>query len=138
MRWFQRALLFAGVAALAACAQGPGHTRALGTAGGTAVGAVLGAAASPCNRGGGALVGATLGLIGGTLAGDAIASDQECDACPTCGRRARVVPCPVPRRTVVRRKVIIVDNGVRRPAEEVVEPAVVEEPSDVQFGYGEP
>jgi phage tail tape-measure protein len=109
--------------ALAGCRQGPGHTRAFGTVAGTAAGAAIGAAASPCNRGGGALVGATLGMIGGTLVGDGIAQDQErCRPCP-----------PVTRRTIVRRKVYVIDeNGVRRPAEEVVEEVIEEEPS---YGY---
>ena len=55
---------------LTGCAQGPGHTRAAGTLAGTGAGALIGAAASPCNRGGGAAVGALLGMVAGTMAGD--------------------------------------------------------------------
>ena len=126
--------------ALAGCCQGPGHTRAFGTLAGTAAGAALGAAASPCCPGGGALVGAGLGMIGGAIVGDAVASDQErcgCDPCcpPRCAPcpTTRCAPCPPTRRTVIRRKVYIVDEqGVRHPAEEVVE-EVVETGGD--FGY---
>jgi hypothetical protein len=98
-----------GIAALlvlAGCAQGPGHTRAAGTIAGTGAGALLGAAVSPCNRGGGALVGATLGLIAGSMAGDSIACDQERYGCPPCGgcgafgdccpEPVYVEPCPPP------------------------------------------
>ncbi len=125
--------LFAG------CCQGPGYTRAAGTIAGTATGAFLGAAASPCDRGGGALVGGTLGLVAGTLAGDAIAQDQECPGClpPVHHRRCSdCQPRPLPRRTVIRRRVYIVEDGVERPADEVIEE--VEVPPPPPYGYGHP
>ena len=135
-----RAFIIGLVSALAlgtgASTQGPGHTRALGVGAGTAAGAAIGAAASPHNRGGGALVGGVMGMIGGALIGDGIASDQErctpCEAppppCRSCRRRTRPAPCPVPRRTVIRRRVFVVEDGVRYPVEETVEEVTEEGP----------
>jgi len=93
-------------ALMAGCAQGPGHTRAAGTLAGTGAGALIGAAASPCDRGGGAAVGAVLGMMAGTIAGEGIAQDQEraeCPPpCPPCSRCQDCGPRPVPRRGYVR------------------------------------
>lgn len=124
--------------ALPACAQGPGHTRAAAAAIGTGAGALIGAAASPCCPGGGALVGGALGLVTGAIVGEGIAQDQERECPPPCVVRRRCSGCEpvvVPRRTVIRRKVYIVENGVQRPAEEVVEEVIEETPAS-SYGYG--
>mgnify|MGYP001824144669 CR=1 FL=1 len=75
------------VVLLAGCAQGPGHTRALGTLGGAAAGAVIGAAASPCPHDGSAEVGLLLGMVAGTIAAEGLAQDQERYGwCRRCGK----------------------------------------------------
>ena len=88
---------------LGGCAQGPGHTRAAGTLAGAGAGAILGAAVSPCDRGGGAAVGALLGMVAGNMAGEGIAYDQETAECyeepPPC---APCQPQPCPRQGMVR------------------------------------
>jgi len=125
---------------LAGCCQGPGHTRALGTIAGTVAGAALGAAVSPCYPGGGALAGGALGMMVGSAVGDGIACDQARCGPPPC--RPRCQPCDpcgpqvgqVVSRRVVRRRVYVVEGGVRRPAEEIVEEEIIEE--DPCFGFG--
>ncbi|MFV1957845.1 MAG: YMGG-like glycine zipper-containing protein [Planctomycetota bacterium] len=103
---FGAALVFA----MGGCRQGPGHTRALGTVVGTAAGAALGAAVSPCYPGSGALVGAGLGMVAGSIVGEGIAQDQEARGMAPRVMRSPCSGCrprPVPRRTVIRRYTVV-------------------------------
>lgn len=80
---------------LPGCAQGPGHTRAAGTLGGAAAGAVVGAALTPCGCGDGAAWGALIGMMAGSTAAEGIAQDQERYGwCARCGRPLCRACCP--------------------------------------------
>ncbi len=128
------------------CAQGPGHTRALGTAVGTAAGAALGAAASPCFPAGGALFGAGLGMAAGSMIGDGIACDQErrgCNPCGGCSSCAPSSPCPPPRvvrRTVIREQgppvgTVVSERVIRDPEPIPVVRSQAPPPQPCDFGY---